>query len=122
MTPGDMKPTGVSLSQPPMLPPKLSGPQASLGGMIGQTNTPSAQGGATSEDTMKKAILIEQLLQSLAGDLPDFRPIAEQIVMVLRQGVVRSLQSIAGGGPPPGAPMGAGQGPPTGGPPGAPPA
>ena len=101
------QPSGVSLDRPPALPPNLSGPQASVGGMMGQMSQ-AAPGSSVHTETIQKAISIEQGLQDLAATLPGFRPIAEQIINVLRQGIVRSLQQATSGG------AGAGVGMPSG--------
>ena len=104
-------PAGISLDQPPAQPPSLNGPQASIGGMIGQMSPGGPPGGGpglqgAAGEIMAKAMQAEKLLNDLASILPGFRPIAEQIVSVLRQGVVRSLQPAgglpAGGGGPAG--------------------
>lgn len=99
---------GMMLDSPPPLPPSLAQTQAppqmgaspSMGALAGPANMGS--GGVAAGAAIQSAMAIEAQIISLTRMLPGFAPAADQIIQLLRSGVVQASQ----GQPAPASPLG----------------
>ena len=86
-------PSGIPLDGPPPLPPDLAATQSPRQAGLGDlTGARPGTGGMTQGAVIERAMMIEQMISSLAQMLPGFAPAADQIVQLLRSGVVQAAQ------------------------------
>jgi hypothetical protein len=113
------------LDSPPPLPPKLADKNAPDLAKLAGTPTGTPPTGQLMQVVLEHAQLAEQILTSLGHMLPQFVPVAAQMIATMRLGVVSSLkgatqnpqQSLAQGAGPAQPPQPMQQGPPQGAPP-----
>lgn len=119
----DDKSKRPGLDAPP--PPPPGGGTVNMSVLAGQPGAaPQAPAGGTPPTgdmagmVVQRAALLDQQIQQLAQMLPAFVPMAAQMSMLLKQGIVQSLQMAQGGGGPAGGagptPQGAMAPPPPG--------
>ena len=84
----------AGLDAPPPLPPDVAATQRP-----GLAQMTEGQPGQAQEGVIERAMMIEQMVSSLAQMLPGFSSAADQIVQVLRQGVVAAMQETPSASP-----------------------
>ena len=82
----------INLDGPPPLPPEVAAAQTPQRAGLGALTGPLGAGGQNQGAVIERAMMIEQMLSSLAQMLPEFAPAADQMVQLLRSGVVQAMQ------------------------------